>query len=751
MNKRPHTIIKLIHTTLILATLCQFPTAFAAGETDAKAGRIDGLLARMTLDEKIGQTVLLTGYGVTTGPVREQTALEDHVRRGECGSVFNVLSVAQVRRLQKMAVEETRLHVPLIFGFDTIHGYKTIFPISLGETASWNMELIEKAARVAATESAAAGLDWTFAPMVDIARDPRWGRISEGAGEDPFLGSQVAAARVRGFQGTNLAAPDAVLACVKHYAAYGAPVAGREYNTVDMSERLLREVYLPPYRAAIEAGALSVMTSFNELNGTPATANRFLLKQILRDEWGFSGFVVTDYTSINEMVAHGSAADEADAGAQALQAGVDMDMQGHVYRRFLKSLVESGKVSEAQIQEAAGRVLELKSRLGLLDNPYLRCDEQRETRLLLAQSHRDTAYRMACESFVLLKNERRTLPLSTSAKIAVVGPLADSQRDLIGSWSGAGEYKDLETVLTAIRRTAPSGKITYARGCDVNSTNKSGFREALSAVRKADVAVLVLGESGDMSGEAKCRTSINLPGSQTALLRAVKQLGKPVVVVLMNGRPLALEEEAGLADAILETWFPGTEGGRAVADVLFGHGNPSGKLPVTFPRNLGQVPIYYSAKNTGRPLDPSNPLDAYKSTYLDCSNDPLFPFGHGLSYGEFNYSDLALNRTQLHKGETMEATVKITNIGRVTGKEVVQLYLRDLVGSVTRPLLELKGFQKIELKPGESRVVSFAIGEKEMQFLRADMTWGVEPGKFNVFVGGDSRNLHGAEFELLKP
>jgi beta-glucosidase len=732
----------------LVITLIALPTHLPAAADEDIAKRADELLAKMTLDEKIGQTVLLTGYGATTGPVKEQSALEDYIRSGECGNVFNVLGVEQIRRLQQIAVTETRLRIPLLFGFDTIHGYKTIFPISLGESASWNLELIERAARVAATESAAAGLNWTFAPMVDIARDPRWGRISEGAGEDPFYGSLVAQARVRGFQGTNLAAPDAVLACVKHYAAYGAAQAGRDYHTVDLSERALRETYLPPYRAAIEAGALSVMTSFNELNGTPATANRFLLQQILRDEWGFRGFVVTDYTSINEMVAHGSAADEADAGRQALHAGVDMDLQGHVYRKYLKQLLASNLVTETEINTAAKSVLEIKFRLGLFDDPFRRCDAAREKELLLAQAHRDTAYQMAGASFVLLKNAAQTLPLARGKKIAVIGPLADSRQDLLGSWFGAGTADGIETVLAGIQRNNTAGKVTFAQGCDVASTNRAGFAAALKVARKADVVVMVLGESGAMSGEAKSRTSINLPGVQTELLREIKKAGKPVVVVLMNGRPLALEAETALADALLETWSPGTEGGRAVADVLFGTQNPSGKLPVTFPRNLGQVPIYYSAKNTGRPIDPAKPVEPYKSFYIDSPNDPLFPFGFGLSYTTFAYSKVALDRSQLKTSETLTASVTITNTGQRAGVEVVQLYLRDLVGSVTRPLSELKGFQRLELQPGESRKVSFRIGAQELQFLRHDMTWGTEPGEFDVMIGGNSREVNAARFAL---
>lgn len=734
----------VLHSLAVLL----FGGVFCACAAEPPTERVNDLLARMTVEEKIGQTVLLTGYGATTGPVKEQTALEEFIRTGECGNVFNVLGVAQIRRLQKISVEETRLHVPLLFGYDTIHGYKTIFPISLGESASWNPDLIEQSARVAATECSAAGLNWTFAPMVDIARDPRWGRISEGAGEDPWLGSAIARARVRGFQGTNLAAPDTVLACVKHYAAYGAAQAGRDYNTVDLSERTLREIYLPPYRAAIEAGAGSVMTSFNELNGTPATANRFLLQQILRDEWGFAGFVVTDYTAINEMVAHGSAANERAAGRQALAAGVDMDMQGSVYRKHLKTLLAKGEVTEAQINSAAKRVLEAKSRLGLLDAPYRYCDEPREVRSLLTPEHRESAYRMACESFVLLKNERQTLPLKAGMKVAVLGPLADARRDLLGSWKAEGAWDGLESVLAGIRRNNGADKVTFAQGCEVASTNRSGFSAALKAARKADAVVMVLGESWDMSGEAKSRTSISLPGEQTELLRAVKKLGKPVILVLMNGRPLALEEEANLADAMLEAWFPGTEGGRAVADVLFGKENPSGKLPVTFPRNLGQVPIYYSAKNTGRPLDPAKPREEYRSSYLDAPNDPLFPFGFGLSYTTFKFSGLQLDRDRLQPGETLTATVTVSNTGTRAGAEVVQLYVRDLVGSVTRPLRELKGFRKVSLPPGGEQQVSFTIGERELSFLRQDMTWGTEPGEFTLFIGNSSRDMRSASFAL---
>lgn len=728
--------------------LLMAPEAHPAVPLSASA-RAEALLAKMTVEEKIGQMVLLTAYGATTGPAAEQQLLEENIRRGYCGNVFNAIGVSQIRRLQKIATEETRLRVPLLFGYDVIHGYKTIFPISLGESASWNLEAIEQSARIASVEASAAGLKWTFAPMVDIARDPRWGRISEGAGEDPFLGSAVARARVRGFQGTNLAAVDTVLSCVKHYAAYGAPIAGRDYNPVDMSERMLREVYLPPYSAALQEGALSIMTAFNEYDGTPASANTFLLKKILREEWGFKGFVVSDYTSINEMVAHGSAANEMDAARQAVEAGVDMDMVGPLYLKYLKTLLDRGQVKAAQIDAAAQRVLEAKALLGLLDDPFRYCDEQREIQMIGTREHLAAARRMACESFVLLKNTSHTLPLKPGSRVAVIGPLADSQRDLLGSWKAEGAWDSIETVLGGIRRANDGGRVEFARGCEVTSSDRSGFSAAVAAANGADAVVLVLGESWNMTGEAACRTSLGLPGVQTDLLREVKKTGKPIVVVLMNGRPLALQEESTLADALLETWFPGTEGGQAVAEVLFGKQDPGGRLPVTFPRNVGQVPIFYSAKNTGRPMDPANPKAPYRSFYLDSPNDPLYPFGFGLTYTTFEYSDLRLNRTSLKPGEQLTVTTTVSNTGHREGSEVAQLYIRDLVGSVTRPVLELKGFQKVRLKPGEQREVSFTIGNTELSFLRRDMTWGSEPGEFKVFIGPNSRDLRSASFERL--
>ncbi len=713
------------------------------------APRMEALLKQMTVPEKIGQMVLLSSPDLLTGAPTGFIDLEDQIRSARCGNVFNAHTVAYVRKLQKIAVEQTRLGIPLLFGFDVIHGYQTVFPMPLGQASSWDVAAIERSARVAAVEATAGGLKWTFAPMVDIARDPRWGRIAEGAGEDPYLGSAIARALVRGFQGTNLADPASLLACVKHFAAYGAAQAGRDYNTVDISERTLREVYLPPYRAAIEEGALSIMTSFNEINGTPSTANRFLLQNILRDEWGFKGFVVTDYTSINELVRHGIAADLPAAGRAALNAGVDMDLQGSVYHDYLAQLLRSGDIRPEQIDEAVRRILTIKFALGLFDDPYRSLSEEREAKYgSYPPEHRKAAYDMACESLVLLKNDARLLPLKPGLRLAVIGPLADSPRDLLGSWNGVGKAERAASILSAIRSAAGAGSVTFAAGCTISTPDRSGFTEAIEAARNADTVVMVLGESWDMTGEAASRLSINLPGIQTGLLREIKQLGKPVVLVLLNGRPLALEEESSLTGAILEAWFPGTEGGLAVADTLFGRNNPSGRLPVTFPRSLGQVPIYYSVKNTGRPYNAANPNEKYVSKYLDGPNTPLYPFGFGLSYTDFAFSNIQLDTKALHPGEKLRATVEVTNTGTADGIETVQMYIRDLVADVTRPVLELKGFQRVDLTPGQRQTVTFEIEEKTLTFLRADMTFGTEPGQYEVLVGPNSAALKSAQFDL---
>lgn len=699
--------------------------------------KTDSVLALMTLDEKIGQLVLYTSNWDVTGPVMPTNTLGE-IRSGRCGNIFNAYSAKYTRELQKIAVEETRLGIPLLFGYDVIHGHKTIFPISLGESASWDMAAIEKGARVAAKEAAAMGLHWTYAPMVDIARDPRWGRISEGAGEDTYLGSAIAGARVKGFQGNDLADLETVLACVKHFAAYGAAQAGRDYYTVDMSERMLREVYLPPYKAAIDAGALSVMTSFNELDGVPATASKWLMTDILRDEWGFDGFVVTDYTAINELIPHGVASNLKEAAELALQAGVDMDMQGGAYHDHLKELVEEGQIKTEQIDVAVKRILRLKFMLGLFDDPYRYSNEKREKETIYAKENLDAARDIARKSMVLLKNEKNTLPLKSGQSFALIGPLADSKQDLLGSWKAAGDWDRVSSVYHALKAANKGGQVSYSKGCDFTGSDTSLFAEALDAVQKADVAVLVLGEPWDWTGEAASRTSISIPGIQKELLRRVSQTGKPVVLVLMNGRPLELLNESEWSHAILEAWYPGTMGGEAVADVLLGKYNPSGKLPVTFPRNLGQVPIFYSVKNTGRPYEPNGPEQKYRSRYLDSPNEPLYPFGYGLSYTSFEYKNLSLSTTSLSADQTMEVSVELSNTGKFDGEEVVQLYVRDLVGSVTRPLKELKGFQKVMIPKGSTKKVTFKITAADLSFYRKDMSFGPEAGEFELYVGGDS-------------
>jgi beta-glucosidase len=749
----PRPVLCLAGVCLLYAVSAEAQTTSPDGQTAQLAvcrQKADALMARMTTEEKIAQMVLISSTQVLTGASTNTSPLELEIRAGRCGNVFNAFTADYVRRLQRIAIGETRLKIPLLFGFDVIHGFKTVFPIPLGEAASWDMEAIERADRVAAIEATAGGLNWTFAPMVDIARDPRWGRIAEGAGEDTFLGSAVARAAVRGFQGTNLADPESLLACAKHFAAYGAAQAGREYNTADVSERTLREVYLPPFHAAVDAGVLSLMSGFDELNGIPATANRFLLQQVLRDEWGFQGFVVSDYTSINELVDHGIATNEYDAGRAALNAGLDMDLQGFIYHDHLSKMLLNGDITQKQVDDAVRRILTVKFALGLFDDPFRHLSDQREAVLdNYPAEHLAAAQRLASESLVLLKNDKNALPLKPGSNIAVIGPLADSQKDLLGCWTGAGDPHFAESVLDAIKRVNVGGRIVFAKGCDVSTNDKSGFGAAMDAAEHADAVVMVLGESADMCGEASSRTSISLPGVQTELVRQIAQTRKPLILVLMNGRPLALEEESSLVNALLETWFPGTKGGQAVADALFGKSNPSGRLPVTFPRNLGQVPIYYNAKNTGRPIDPANPHEKYKSNYLDAPNDPLYPFGYGLSYTTFAYSGLKLDRNTLGPGETLTVTVDVTNTGAMDGVETAQLYLHDLVADVGRPVRELKGFQRVELKAGEHREISFVIGEKELSFLRADMTWGTEPGKFDVFVGPNSRDGESARFELV--
>ena len=702
--------------------------------------RVDSLMKVMTLDEKIGQLVLFTGDWSVTGPSMREGYLED-IRAGRCGNLLNAYTADFTRQVQRIAVEETRLGIPILFGFDVIHGFRTIFPINLGMSASWDLDAIEQSARIAASEAAAAGLQWTYSPMCDICVEPRWGRISEGAGEDPYLGSRIAAAMTRGYQGSDLGADSTLLACVKHFAAYGAPQAGRDYNTVDMSERWLREFYLPPYKAAVDAGALSVMASFNELDGVPAHANAHLLTDILRKEWGFQGFVVSDYTGIWEMINHGYARDLADASALALNAGLDMDMMSSGYFEHLKGLVESGRVRRRTLDQAVRRVLEVKAALGLFDDPYRYCDPEREKARTLTDENKAFARQLAAESMVLLKNDG-VLPLKKGVKTVVIGALAASRDDLLGSWRGAGEAGSVPaSIVEAIAEVTP---VVYAEGCRETGDDRSGFAQALQAARSAQQVVLVIGEDCQWSGEAASRSSIRIPGVQSELLEQLVSSGKSVAVVLLNGRPLDLSAESEQASALLEAWFPGTMGGYAVADVLFGDVNPSGKLPVTFPRNLGQVPIYYYAKNTGRPY--VHPEAKYESRYLDVPNEPLYAFGHGLSYTTFTYSPIRLSSGSFSGNGSLKASVTVSNSGKCQGTETVQLYLRDLVGSVTRPVKQLKGFQRVTLGPGESREVTFTLDREMLSFWRKDMTWGPEPGDFHVFIGGASDKLQQSAF-----
>jgi beta-glucosidase len=713
------------------------------------------LMSRMTLKEKIGQLNLLSSSWDVTGPMLRE-GYQDDVRAGNVGAIFNAHTAKYTRSLQKLAVEETRLGIPLLFGYDVIHGYKTIFPISLGEAASWDLAAIENAARVAAIEASAAGVHWTFAPMVDIARDARWGRISEGAGEDPYLGSEIARARVRGFQGNDLAAVDTVLATAKHYAAYGQAQAGRDYHTTDMSLRELWDTYLPPFRAASEAGVATYMTAFNELNGVPATANAYLLNEILKTRWRFEGFVVSDYTAVDELVPHGFARDQKHAAELAINAGVDMDMQGTSFMTHLAALSKAGRVSVDTIDAAVRRILEMKYRLGLFLDPYRYSDEEREKEAIYAEEHLEAARDTARKSIVLLKNERGLLPLETSdISLAVIGPLADSKADMVGSWSAAGDREERPvSLLEGIKaRLGESVDVHYEEGASYRfdpEEDTGAFDAALAAAGRADVIIAAMGESSEMTGEAASRTSLGLPGNQQELLIALRKLGKPVVLVLMNGRPLAIEWADENVHAILEAWFAGTEGGHAIADVLFGDYNPSGKLPVTFPRNVGQVPIHYNMKNTGRPYSPNDAEQKYRSRYLDSPNSPLYPFGYGLSYTIFEYSDLALDRTRLGADDNITVSVTVANTGEVDGEEVVQLYVRDLVGSVTRPVKELKGFRKILLESGESQVVRFELRPSDLAFHRQDMSYGAEAGEFRVFVGGNSEELLEANFRLTE-
>lgn len=731
----------------LLSGACAQQKAGMAGDKES-TDLIDSLLRVMTLEEKIGQMTLFTSHWDVTGPVMRENNLDD-IRTGKLGAIFNAHTAEYNTKLQKIAVEESRLGIPLLFGYDVIHGYKTIFPIPLAESASWNLELMEETARIAAREAAAAGLHWTFAPMVDIARDPRWGRISEGSGEDHYLGSLIAEARVRGFQGGDVSDSATLIACVKHFAAYGAAQAGRDYHTVDLSERTLREVYLPPFKAAVDAGVWTVMTSFNELNGVPASGNEYLLTEILRDEWGFDGFVVTDYTSINEMVPHGVVANEYEAGGLALRSGVDMDMQGAVFYTYLDSLLKKGEVTMVQIDQAVRRILRAKVALGLFEDPFKYGDAEKEKEVILSEGHRAVARQMATESMVLLKNESNALPLSKDRemKIALLGPLADNKPDMLGNWHGAGNANDCVTLKEGLEaKLAGTGSsLSFAEGCKISGEDRSGFEAALQAAGLADVVIMALGESERMSGEAASRSELDLPGVQQELFNEVKALDKQVVVVLFNGRPLCIPQLNEQADAILEAWFPGTEAGNAVADILFGEAAPSGRLTATFPVNVGQIPIFYNYKNTGRPFLAEQ---KYTSKYLDVPNEPLYPFGYGLTYTTFEYGPVKLSKNSIAGGETVKASVTLRNTGSHRGTEIVQLYIRDLVGTVTRPVRELKGFERVTLAPGQEREVSFEITEKDLEFYTLDMSVEAEPGEFEVYIAPHAAHENKATFRL---
>jgi beta-glucosidase len=717
---------------------------------------IGDLMSRMTLEEKIGQLNLLSvGFDVT-GPQLSKDA-DKKVREGLVGGIFNTYTPVAMRKLQSLAIKESRLGIPLLFGYDVIHGHKTVFPIPLGLACTWNLDSIERSAHIAAAEASADGLNWTFSPMVDIARDARWGRIAEGAGEDPYLGAQIARAMVRGYQGGDLSRSNALMACVKHFALYGAAEAGRDYNTIDMSRRQMYEYYLPPYQAAVEAGAGSVMSSFNEIDAVPATANRWLLTDLLRTQWGFQGFVVTDYTAINEMTEHGMGDLRKDAEL-ALKAGVDMDMVGETYLKYLSELAAHGDIPESMINQACRRILEAKYKLGLFADPYRGCTEERARTEILTPENRKAAREIAEQSFVLLKNDQQILPLKKSGIIALVGPLADDQQNLLGSWRAAGDWRQAVSVRTGISNVAGSAvTILHAQGANLvddpalratlkafgaelpvdGRSPREMLAEAVAVAARADVVVAVLGESSGMTGEAASRSDIGLPENQKELLRALVETGKPVVLVIMNGRPLTLTWEAEHCGAILETWFGGTEAGNAVADVLFGDYNPSGKLTATFPRNVGQIPIYYNHKNTGRPYK-GDPTSKYVSRYLDVSNDPLYAFGYGLSYTTFSYGDVKLNKTALADDETLVASVGLTNMGGRAGEETVQLYLSQPVASVTRSVEDLRGFQKVRLQPGETREVTFHITPEDLKFYNGKLEYDWEPGEFMVRIGGNS-------------
>lgn len=731
--------------------------SFWGANAQQRIPEVEALLQKMTIEEKIGQLNLLTpGGGVATGEVVSKN-VEAKIKAGQVGGLFGVAGPDKVRVAQELAVKESRLGIPLLIGSDVIHGYKTTYPIPLGLSSSWDMELVQQAAQMAAKEATADGINWNFSPMVDIARDPRWGRIAEGAGEDPYLGSRIAEAMVKGYQGNDLAAAHTMLACVKHFALYGAAEAGRDYHSVDMSKIKMFNQYLPPYKAAVDAGAASVMTSFNDVDGIPATGNKWLLTDLLRDRWGFDGFVVSDYTSLNEMIAHGLGDLQA-VSALALKAGLDMDMVGEGFLTTLKKSLDEGKVTEEEITSACRRVLEAKYISGLFEDPYRYLDSKRPEKDILTKENRALARKLAAHSFVLLKNENQLLPLQKNKKIALIGPLADSRNNMLGTWAPTGDVNLAVTILEGFKNVAPNATIQYAKGANISDdpefakhVNVFGprieidkrspealLKEAIELAKNSDVVVAVVGEATEMSGEAASRTDISIPDSQKKLIQALVETGKPVALVLMSGRPLTIPEEFELPVAILQVWHPGVEAGNAIADVVFGDYNPSGKLTATWPRNVGQIPIYHSIKNTGRPAPENDEFQKFRSNYLDSPNSPLLPFGYGLSYTKFAYSNLKLDKSSIGQGESISATVTVANTGNYDGEEVVQLYLRDVVRSITPPKRELKGFQKVFLKKGEKKAITITLSPDDLKFYNSQLDFVSEPGEFEVFVGTNS-------------
>lgn len=762
-----HQLRLLILVLALLPVLIGCVKSIASNEDQKMKPFIDDLMGKMTLEEKLGQLNLPASGDIITG-AGSNNNIGEKIKNGQVGGLFNIKGVEKIREVQKIAVEQSRLKIPLIFGMDVIHGYQTIFPIPLGMSCSWDMTLIEQSARLAAREASADGICWTFSPMVDISRDPRWGRVSEGSGEDPFLGSQIARAMVKGYQGDDLSKNNTLMACVKHFALYGAGEAGRDYNTVDMSRIRMFNEYLPPYQAAVDAGVGSVMTSFNEIDGIPASANKWLMNDLLRDKWGFKGLVVTDYTAISEMIDHGIG-DLQHVSALALRAGVDMDMVSDGLLTTLKSSLDAGQVTQQEIDQACRRVLEAKYKLGLFEDPYRYCDVNRAKTEIFTPANRQVARETAAQTFVLLKNDNQTLPIQAKGTIALVGPLGNNRENMTGTWSVAADFVQSVSLLDGLKSAlGTTANVLYAKGTNVVSdslldsrisifgkptqwdqrSQKEMIAEAVAVARKSDIVIAALGESAEMSGEASSRTDINLPENQKELLAALLATGKPVVMVLFTGRPLTISWEKEHVPAILNVWFAGSEAGDAIADVLLGKVNPSGKLSATFPQNVGQIPIYYNHKNTGRPLPQGAWFQKFRSNYLDVSNDPLFPFGFGLSYTTFDYKDLKLSNSTLTAEGTLTVSVEVSNSGNYDGAEVVQLYLRDVVGSVTRPVKELKGFQKIFLKKGETRTVEFALGEKDLRFYNSDLQWVSEPGDFKVFVGTSSENTMEETFTL---